>query len=86
MTRRARKRLVVSGVNLVEGGTLRVLQDFLVAASQELDPSWDIIALVHSREKLKPSRAKLIEVSWPKRSWLGRMFFEWGLVHVSRNV
>lgn len=79
MTRRARKRLVVSGVNLVEGGTLRVLQDFLVAASQELDSSWDIIALVHSREKLKPSRAKLIEVPWPKRSWLGRMFFEWGV-------
>ncbi|WP_051303314.1 glycosyltransferase [Comamonas composti] len=73
----ARKRLVVSGVNLVEGGTLRVFQDFLAAASIELGADWEIIALVHSREKIKPLRAKLIDFSWPKRSWMGRLFFEW---------
>lgn len=72
-----RRRLVVSGVNLVEGGTLRVLQDFLVAASQELGRDWEIIALVHDRARLTPSRAKLIEVPWSKRSWLARLFFEW---------
>lgn len=77
MSVRNRKRLVVSGVNLVEGGTLRVLQEFLMAASLELDSNWEIVALVHSRNKLKPTRAKLVEVAWPKRSWLGRMFFEW---------
>jgi glycosyltransferase involved in cell wall biosynthesis len=67
----------VSGVNLVEGGTLKVLSDFLVSASAELDSTWEIIALVNSRGKMPRSRAKLIEISWPKKSWLNRLYFEW---------
>lgn len=82
-----RRRLVVSGVNLVEGGTLRVLNDFLMSASKELDGNWDIIALVHSREKVPHSRAKLIEVPWSKKSWLSRLYFEWKVsLQVARRL
>lgn len=82
-----RRRLVVSGVNLVEGGTLRVLNDFLLSASKELDDNWDIIALVHSRDKISHPRVKLIEVPWPKGSWFCRLYFEWNVsLRIARRL
>lgn len=77
MKKTAHKKLIVSGVNLVEGGTLRVFQNFLEAASSELDASWEIIALVNRKKIIKPFRAKLIEIPWAKKNWLYRIFFEW---------
>lgn len=72
-----RRVLVVSGVNLVEGGTLKVFREFVKAAEEELDSSWKIVALVHSRETVKTRRAKAVSIAWPKKSWLNRLFFEW---------
>jgi glycosyltransferase involved in cell wall biosynthesis len=72
-----RYRLVVSAVNLVEGGTLRVLQEFVESATRVLDKQWEVIALVNNTRFELPGRANVIAVPWPKRSWLGRLYFEW---------
>jgi glycosyltransferase involved in cell wall biosynthesis len=71
------KLLVVSAVNLVEGGTLAILRDCLSSAVQLLAPEWEIIALVHDKNLIDQPRVQLIEVSDAKRSWLHRIYHEW---------
>jgi glycosyltransferase involved in cell wall biosynthesis len=71
------KRLVISAVNLVEGGPLTILIDALNTASKYLGPEWRIIALVHNPELISNPRIKLIGFPQAKRSWLHRLWFEW---------
>lgn len=70
------RRLVVSGVNLVEGGPLSVLQRFL-AACEKLPPEWQIVAFVHSRALVASTRIQLIEIPYTRGSWLRRLATEW---------
>ncbi len=70
------KTLVVSAVNLVEGGPLTVLQDCLAAAPAAL-PNWRIIALVHNKSLVKAPGIELIELPYIKPSWLKRLWAEW---------
>lgn len=72
-----RKTAVVSAVNLVEGGTLKVLQDCLFAAQTVLGPEWDIVALVHNQSLVSDARVLCIEYPNIKRSWLSRIYAEW---------
>ena len=71
------RRLVISAVNLVEGGTLTVLREFVAAACDTLPPEWDIVVFVHDARLLAPGRARLIEIRHAKRSWLLRLWTEW---------
>ncbi|MBQ0799699.1 MAG: glycosyltransferase [Porticoccaceae bacterium] len=70
------KRLVVSAVNLVEGGTLTVLRDCLAAAVETLPPEWEIIAVVHDRKLFSAERVRFIDFPDVKRSWLRRLYHE----------
>ena len=72
-----RKCLVVSAVNLNEGGPLTILRDCLSSAIQLLPPEWDIFALVHDKKLIDLPRVKLIEIPQAKRSWLRRLYYEW---------
>lgn len=72
-----RKCLVVSAVNLVEGGPLTVLRDCLASATLSLPSEWDIVALVHDQSLVNQPRVRLIEVPNAKRSWLRRLYHEW---------
>lgn len=72
-----RKKVVISAVNLVEGGTFKVLLDCLSAAETALGPEWDIVALVHKENLVSSSRAKFMEFPHIKRSWLSRIYAEW---------
>jgi glycosyltransferase involved in cell wall biosynthesis len=69
--------LVISAVNLTEGGPLTVLLDFVRAACRVLPPEWRIVALVHDRRLLASDRVEIIEIPYAKTSWLRRMRFEY---------
>jgi len=69
--------MVVSAVNLVEGGTLTVLREFVQAACEVLSSEWRIVVFVHDRKLLSSQRPQFIEIPAAKRSWLRRMCVEW---------
>src|ERR1700730_19419666 len=71
------RRLVISAVNLTEGGTLTVLRDFVHAACEKLSAEWDIVVFVHDRRLINASRPRLIEMPSSKRYWLLRLWTEW---------
>lgn len=71
------RRLVVSAVNLVEGGTLRVLQHFVREAREALPPRWEIVALVHDTRLLEVPGVRVLAHPGIKRSWLRRLWFEY---------
>lgn len=82
-----RKRLVVSAVNLIEGGPLTILHDCLSSAAKLLPPEWEIIALVHDKKLIDQPRVQLVEVLDAKRSWLRRLYHEWfGFKQMSRDL
>lgn len=68
--------VVVSAVNLVEGGTLAVLQDCLAAAARLPSDQVRVTALVHRRELFPPSSVELMEFPGVKGSWGRRYVFE----------
>jgi len=74
---RQMKRLVVSAVNLIEGGTLTVLIESLDAAAEFLGEEWEIIALVHDVSLIKNPRVRLIAFHESKRFWGTRLLLEW---------
>jgi glycosyltransferase involved in cell wall biosynthesis len=72
-----RKCLVVSAVNIIEGGTLTVLRDCLLSASQYFPLDWEIIALVHDKKLINNARVRVIELPKAKQSWFIRLYYEW---------
>lgn len=81
------KRLVISAVNLTEGGPLTVLRDCLSSAAQELSSEWEIIALVHDRRSFSVGGIKYLEFPESKRSWLRRIHHEfWKFEALSREL
>lgn len=74
---KSKKYIVVSAVNLTEGGTLTVLKDCLHSAALKLSPEWEIIALVHKDELINEPRVKCISFPKAKSRWLFRLYYEW---------
>jgi glycosyltransferase involved in cell wall biosynthesis len=72
-----RRCLIISAVNLTEGGPLSVLQDFVAAACDTLAAEWDIVVFLHDRRLVAADRPRFIEVPYAKRSWLLRLWVEW---------
>tara|TARA_A100001015_G_C15043024_1_gene741206 strand:+ start:1914 stop:3080 length:1167 start_codon:yes stop_codon:yes gene_type:complete len=75
------KLIVISAVNQIDGGTLRILDDFLDYLNlRDKQNSDRYIALVHRdlQESFehKYKNISFIGYSWPKRSWLLRLIFE----------
>lgn len=86
VTRRP-QTLVVSGVNLVEGGTLTVLRECLRAALNVLSADWQIVALVHNAELVGVPGIAYREFPRVKTSWLRRLWFEyWQCRSLSRRL
>lgn len=72
-----RLHLVISAVNINEGGTLTVLRECLTAARRELASRWNITAIVHRADLIGVSGIHYIERPEIKRSWLSRVWFEY---------
>ena len=73
----SRKLLVVSAVNLVEGGTLRVLQHFLDHARRALGHEWRILALVNHASIVGVNGIEALAFPRIKARWLNRLWFEY---------
>lgn len=72
---RARKHLVVSAVNLVEGGTLEILRQCLSVAAQL--EGWRVTAIVNDSAKVRVAGVTYIVRPDVKPSWLKRIRFEY---------
>ncbi len=80
--------IVVSGINLFTGGTLKVMQDCIAALSAYAGNSYQIIAMVHD-EKLYPAYANVKYITFPKsrKSWLFRLYYEYiGFYRLSKRL
>ena len=72
-----KKIIVVSAVNLIEGGPLTVLQECLGYLSAKLSDEYEIIALVNRKELFPFENIKYLEFSKPKKSWINRLYYEY---------
>lgn len=72
-----KKHIVLSAVNLTEGGPLTILRDCLAEAKKSLLPTWKITVLVHNRSLIDCSDVEVIEFPDIKKRWHRRMIFEW---------
>ena len=73
------KTIVISAVNLVNGGTFTILKDFLSQLIlNESVKSYKIIALVHGSENLPVSDNVNYKIyKLPKKNYLFRIFYEY---------
>ena len=69
--------IVVSAVNLVEGGTLTILHQCLSCLNSYYASKYNIIALVHSKELFHYDNIDYCEFTWVKKSWIRRIYFEY---------
>lgn len=68
--------LVVSAVNLIEGGTLTILRECLRVAVIDLSSEWNIVALVHDKNLIDLPTVQCIEFPKAKHSWFRRLYYE----------
>lgn len=68
--------IVISAVNIVEGGMLKVLQDCLRAVREYL-PNWRIVALVNNMGVVDVEGVEAILLPKAKSSWLRRVYTEY---------
>jgi glycosyltransferase involved in cell wall biosynthesis len=84
---RAKPRIVLSGVNFVEGGPLSVFKDALQELADHYASRYEIVALVHRQSLFDIDSITYIEFPQVKASWLRRLYFEyWGLRALSRRL
>jgi len=71
------KIIVVSAVNLVVGGTLTILKDCLSYLSELDKEEFKIYALVHDKSLVGIQGVEYIELPWPKKNWINRLWCEY---------
>lgn len=74
------KTLVLSGINLFEGGTLSIYYDCLnEIRNQQLNKEYRIVAFVHKRALFTDYEdiAEIIEMPKSRRSYLNRIYYEY---------
>jgi glycosyltransferase involved in cell wall biosynthesis len=73
-----KKVLVISAVNITQGGPLTILRECVVSALGLVSDGWDIYVLVHDKNLLNSHPSlKLIEFPKAKATWLNRLYYEW---------
>lgn len=71
----SQKHLVISAVNLVDGGTVEILRQCLREAARL--PGWRITAIVNSATKIGVDGIDYVERPDIKPSWFKRIYFEY---------
>lgn len=74
-----KKTIVLSGINLIEGGPLTVYEECLRCIEKYFLENYEIVALVHNRELFSEfdSKIKFIEFMDSKKSYLKRFYYEY---------
>jgi glycosyltransferase involved in cell wall biosynthesis len=81
-----KKKLVISAVNLTEGGPLTVLRECVESAALVL-PNWEIIVLAHNATLIKTPGVEVQAFPRAKSSWLRRIWLEWvGFKPISQEL
>ena len=70
-------RIVLSGVNFVEGGPLAIFVDALHVLAKGFLDRFDVIAIVHRAELFDVPGISFVEFPKVKSSWLRRLYFEY---------
>jgi glycosyltransferase involved in cell wall biosynthesis len=70
------KVIVISAINIVDGGQLSILRECLAWLSAEMAGKYDIVALVHRRELADFPGIRYIEFPLSKKSWWMRLYYE----------
>lgn len=72
------KTIVVSAVNLNNGGTLTILRDCLRYLSSLAEAGdYKIVAIVYKKELAEFPNIRYIETQWPKKRWINRLWYEY---------
>lgn len=76
-------KIVVSAVNLTEGGPLTILNSCLSTLSESLDyRKFEVVAIVNDKKRCFYDNINYIELQWPKKMWLNRLFYEFIYLNV----
>lgn len=88
MKREEPKIVVISAVNIVVGGTLTILRDCLKVLSDiAVQQNLKVIALVHSKELAEYDNIEYIEMKWPKKLWINRLWTEYvSMKKISKGI
>jgi hypothetical protein len=73
-----KNKVVISGINIFEGGPLTIFKDVLNEVSNR--ENFEIIALVHNKllfEEINNSNIKYIEFKFSRKSYFLRLFYEY---------
>jgi glycosyltransferase involved in cell wall biosynthesis len=77
MGKGVKKIIVVSAINIVDGGAYSILKECLEVLSSEFSSNFEIIALVHKVPALQLNNISFIEFPLSKRSWFLRIYYEY---------
>lgn len=73
-----RQKIVISGINMVEGGIYTILHNALEELSKYSEKvPLEIIAFVHKKDGLDFPSIQLIEIPKSKKSWWFRLYYEY---------
>jgi len=72
------RTIVLSGINLFRGGTLKIMQDCIAAFSACSGDEYRIIALVHNEKQYtKQKNVTYFSFSKSRKSWIYRLYYEY---------
>lgn len=77
MSKNLKKTIVISGINMVEGGILSIMSDCLKYLDTHLYHDYTIFALVHDKALFNTEHIHYIEYKDSKSSWLKRIRYEY---------
>lgn len=84
------KIIVISAVNIVDGGPLTILKDCLFYLSQWVGTrpeQYRVIAIVYRKQQVAYPNIEYIEVQWPKKRWINRLWYEYvSLKRLSKSI
>lgn len=72
-----KKTIVISAINLFEGGPLSILQDCLEYLDKNLYVEFNIVAFVHNKSLFKLNNITLFEVLKSRKSYIYRLYYEY---------
>ena len=73
-----KQSIVISAVNVTDGGPLTILQECLRSLSESpIAQKYKIIALVHSKNKCYYNHIEYIEIPRSKKQWIFRIYYEY---------
>jgi glycosyltransferase involved in cell wall biosynthesis len=72
-----KKKIVLSAINLFQGGALTILQDCLTYLDSSIADSYEVVVFVHNKSLFKTAKLNLVEIPLSRKSYLFRIYYEY---------